>query len=81
MHTLITDHWISRRKRTNHVLDESGQLLYTSADLLDCLQHLVEIGEDTVQIPTEGETVITLQIQVESNHPPRSALACPDDPD
>jgi len=80
MYTLVPDHQISRRKRTNHVLDAAGDLAFSASDLLSCLQFLAEAGQYLFQCETNDESSLRLAMIIGDTPPPPSVLRCPDDP-
>jgi len=62
MYSIIVDNWISRRKRTNHVLDNDGELVLTSSDFLSCIEFLDEEGQSSCIIlrPDANPFILTI---------------------
>jgi len=80
MYTLIVDHWISRRKRTNHVLDDNDQLVFTASDLMSCFEFLLEMGQDYFKAFQVHDTAVHIRLYQDDDKPPPSQTSCPDDP-
>ena len=80
MFTLIADHQLTRRKRTHHVLDEKDVLIFTSPDLRECLEFILEEGQHKFELHAHLGPALYLTIEPEDEKPPPSITACPDDP-
>jgi len=80
VYALIPDHQITRRKKLNHVLDDHGDLLFSSADLVSCLQFLIDAGQLRFNVQTAEQHVVYVQIWTDDAHENPSNTRCPDDP-